>query len=385
MKFNSHLTSELLINLSNNFGEENYDHNRFGPYTSLRNTEYKTGVLKKIAKYFLHKNNYFNKQLLEGEFRDPLIASHEIYKRLYDDNLHHFEYLYNALETEESKGLLIKILAHRILGFTKVKLPTNNKHLWESLASVDKHIVDNEVIDVGIDYFKINHYKLDALGYPIEIFLTGGGIVIDFILKQYFFSDPANNISIEPEKGDFVIDAGACYADTALLFAHHVGALGKVFSFEFEPGNLKTFKKNVSLNPTLEPRIQLVENPLWDKSDLPLYYFSSGPGTIVSFDPLPVTSGKVPTITIDDFVERKNIPKIDFIKMDIEGAELKALKGAINSLKKFKPKLAICIYHQPEDFGTIPKFLNELNLGYKFYLGHYTINPNETVLYAKVI
>jgi hypothetical protein len=53
-------------------------------------------------------------------------------------------------------------------------------------------------------------------------------------------------------------------------------------------------------------------------------------------------------------------------------------------LKRFKPKLAIALYHKPEDFWTIPDFLQSLDLGYRFYLGHYTIFEYETVLYAIV-
>jgi hypothetical protein len=69
--------------------------------------------------------------------------------------------------------------------------------------------------------------------------------------------------------------------------------------------------------------------------------------------------------------------------MDIEGAELFALEGARNTIRRFKPKLAIAIYHSIDDFVTIPKWIMDLDVDYNFYLGHYTIHEEETVFFAK--
>ena len=69
--------------------------------------------------------------------------------------------------------------------------------------------------------------------------------------------------------------------------------------------------------------------------------------------------------------------------MDIEGSELAALQGAEQTLRQFKPNLAISIYHKFADFFEIPSYLHGLGLGYRFYLDHYTIHAEETVLYAR--
>ncbi|MHB8062988.1 MAG: FkbM family methyltransferase, partial [Ruminiclostridium sp.] len=66
------------------------------------------------------------------------------------------------------------------------------------------------------------------------------------------------------------------------------------------------------------------------------------------------------------------------IKMDIEGSELLALKGACNTIKKYKPYLAICVYHKTEDIFEIPKYLRSIIPSYKFYLR----GGIHTVLYA---
>lgn len=73
-----------------------------------------------------------------------------------------------------------------------------------------------------------------------------------------------------------------------------------------------------------------------------------------------------------------------FINMDIEGAELSALKGATKIIKKNKPDLAISVYHSPNDMWDIPLYLDNLKLGYKFYLRNYSSFISDTVLYATI-
>lgn len=71
-----------------------------------------------------------------------------------------------------------------------------------------------------------------------------------------------------------------------------------------------------------------------------------------------------------------------FIKMDVEGSELDSLIGAQETIRKFHPKLAICVYHKPWDIIEIPEFIMSLDSSYRFYLRHYTSCFWETVLYA---
>jgi hypothetical protein len=74
------------------------------------------------------------------------------------------------------------------------------------------------------------------------------------------------------------------------------------------------------------------------------------------------------TVTIDETLASLGFDRVDFIKMDIDGAELDALKGAEASIRKHRPKLAISLYHKPDDFDSIPRYLAGLDLGYRFYL-----------------
>ncbi|EDZ62575.1 putative methyltransferase, FkbM family [Sulfurimonas gotlandica GD1] len=81
--------------------------------------------------------------------------------------------------------------------------------------------------------------------------------------------------------------------------------------------------------------------------------------------------------TIDNIVKEK----VDFIKLDIEGAEQDAIDGAKETIKKYKPILAICIYHKAEDWYRIPKKILSIESEYKVYLRHYMEGIFESVLY----
>ena len=75
---------------------------------------------------------------------------------------------------------------------------------------------------------------------------------------------------------------------------------------------------------------------------------------------------------------------ISFMKMDIEGAELRALHGAEKQIRTNRPKLAVCVYHKNEDILEIWNYLRELVPEYRFYLRHHTTAGAETVLYALI-
>jgi FkbM family methyltransferase len=87
----------------------------------------------------------------------------------------------------------------------------------------------------------------------------------------------------------------------------------------------------------------------------------------------------IETETIDNVVGND---KATYIKMDIEGAELDALKGSRNTILRCRPKLAVCVYHKEEDLITIPQYILSLHNNYSLYLRHYGTISTEVVLYA---
>jgi FkbM family methyltransferase len=356
--FKSILKKELLKSLDNNFGVENYDEHRFGPIIADVNQGNSFFAAKQKIKKLIGYQNVQNNSTAE-----------ELIKQIdkYEVGL---DYLYNNV-SPESRDLVVQIVAFRLLGYSKVKLAFNNKEYWESLERV-KTLKDGEdKYDPHFMHFILDKFDLKPIGFNIKLFFSEVGIAIDFIAEQYAYKN-GNRAIVQAEQNDVVLDVGGCWGDTALYFADKVGANGKVYSFEFIPDNIKLHKINTSLNENLKDVIQLVANPVSDKSDIPIFYKDYGPGSKIAFQEFEDQTGATTTISIDDFVRENGISRIDFIKMDIEGAEPVALKGAVETIRKFKPKLAIAIYHSMDDFINIPKWILEINPDYELFIGHYT-------------
>ncbi len=282
--------------------------------------------------------------------------------------------MYNLLGDSRSRDLMLQVLAFRILGHRKVRLPLSQPSYWQMLETLKQIPNYSEKISVIFPPSTRERYLTDLskLNINVKFYGTPGTILHLFLLKHYEYTTDENTV-IGAKANDVVIECGACWGETTLLFADQVGVNGKVYSFEFIPENLKIYYKNLNLNPRLAPTIKTIEQPLWDKSNAKMYYKDRGPGSIVKFDKFEGYDKEIYSISIDDIVRRENIHRVDFIKMDIEGAEPYALQGAVQTLKTFKPQLAISIYHNMSDFSNIIHQINNLQLGYKFYLGHCSI------------
>lgn len=89
----------------------------------------------------------------------------------------------------------------------------------------------------------------------------------------------------------------------------------------------------------------------------------------------------VKMVSIDSFLADRE-DRVSFIKADIESYEYNMLRGARETINKYKPRMAVCIYHNPTDVYSIPLLLKELNPEYKLALRHHSYNMDDTVLYA---
>jgi len=151
---------------------------------------------------------------------------------------------------------------------------------------------------------------------------------------------------------------GAYFGDTAYLI-NLLKNQKKIYAFEPYPDNLKILQENIKLN-NLQKKV--ISVPLASGIKNAYFYLTkAAAGSSISKNKNNKSKYqvKVKVITIDDFVKKEKIKKVDFIKMDIEGAEFDTLKGAVKTLKKDKPDLIITIYHKGEHFFEIPSWLKK--------------------------
>lgn len=184
-------------------------------------------------------------------------------------------------------------------------------------------------------------------------------------LHTFTFEQYAIPGLIEAKSGDIVLDIGAGIGDTSIYFSKKIKNTGHCFAFEPMDVNLKYLKKNIAQNKcgniTVEPFA------LASKKGTGILTQADTATTITSsLEDGNGTSGQcVQITTVDDFSEDKHI---NFIKADIEGAELDMLHGARETLRRDKPICALALYHKEDDFRTLPQYLQSINPEYTFYI-----------------
>ncbi len=187
-----------------------------------------------------------------------------------------------------------------------------------------------------------------------------------------------------PKPNDIVICAGACDGATAAMF---VDLKCRVIAFEMDQYNYELSKKlaaeknfvleNFGLG-SYEHEINYAHFP----DNLGASRFVQA-GRIVQaggFKTAEVGNVlKAKIISIDQYVREKNLESVDFIQLDTEGAELEILKGAVVTMSRFKPTLAVSAYHKPEDIFTLAQFIKSIRSDYKFAFRHYGTEPASTI------
>lgn len=187
---------------------------------------------------------------------------------------------------------------------------------------------------------------------------------------------------MRPDSEEVFVDGGSFDGDTYRLFAQWCGnSYKKIYAFEADKLNYQMCIKKQEAHPL--QNVEIIHAGLWDKKDVLRFSANSGDGSHIigtkSASLMDKFTDTINTVAIDECLGEE---AVTFIKLDIEGAELKALEGAKNTIKRCRPKLAICVYHKPEDIVELLEYILHLVPEYKFYLRHYDIYYYDTILYA---
>jgi len=189
---------------------------------------------------------------------------------------------------------------------------------------------------------------------------------------QYFIKE------LNLNKDEVFIDCGAFIGDTIDNFLKYSPEYKQIVAFE---PDLKSFEK-LSKKYGANPKITLINAGTYNKNG-EISFSGNGNANSKIIETLNGKSSNTVNIKVLA-IDNLNLENISFIKMDIEGAELKALEGAEKTILKNKPKLAISIYHSNEDMLNIAEFIHNTVPEYKLYVRQHCYYPfiTETVLYA---
>lgn len=176
------------------------------------------------------------------------------------------------------------------------------------------------------------------------------------------------------DKNKNIIDAGAYIGDSAIILSQYTNK--NVYAFEPVTNIYNKINKTIELNSL--SNVIPVQCGLGEKKETVEISLNDASSTCLSTSDENVTKELINIISIDDFVKEHNNLEIGLIKADIEGLELKMLKGAINTIKQQKPALLISIYHSFDDFFNIKKEIESWDLGYKFQIA----KPDEYSFYC---
>lgn len=178
-------------------------------------------------------------------------------------------------------------------------------------------------------------------------------------------------------KNEVFVDVGAYVGDSVQEFIDTTSdCYKKIIAFEPDSYNYEKAKGSIQ-----DKRVEWYQKGIGEKNET-LYFqnetgeLDEGAHVVTGEDR---ATSKIEIVSLDNFIKEE----VTYIKMDIEGMELSAIKGASNIISSQKPKLAISVYHRTEDIVEIPRLVLQLNPEYKLYLRHFwESNGSDTVLFA---
>lgn len=218
---------------------------------------------------------------------------------------------------------------------------------------------DNKQVNIR-NQMMLNPFESDERF--LDFFMGGVDMLFPWLYGkwEYINEGPYEYDRVVMREGDTVINCGA---SIGLFTQIGINRKCKMYCFEPAKKQLRELRKVVSFYPNAD--VTICKKALSDKVGLRRFYIHKSfeyDGFYRKKDCL--EECKVETITIDEYVKRNRINKIDFIKSNIEGAEREMLLGATDTLKKYAPKLSIRANHLPDDVEVVTSIIKNANSKY---------------------
>ena len=265
---------------------------------------------------------------------------------------------------------IIKMLKKNWQGFTD-----NNTKLWGGDIDGVKIIPPYELPKDATVYLAVKWYQKEiknqllSQGIREENIVNVGEMLIDLSNRQYF-----DEAFLPHTEEEVFVDVGCLNGETSRNFINWTqNRYEHIYCFEADPHNAEDCEKKMK-DLFESGKMTMVTKAVSDKNGVASFIMcQNGTSKIGAGDM------QVETVSLDSMLLDK---KPTFIKMDIEGGEYLALKGAKRIISELHPKLAISIYHLPSDIFDIPALILSYYSEYKFYIRHYSPYTEETILYA---
>ncbi len=253
--------------------------------------------------------------------------------------------------------------------------PINKNVNGMAIFSVDQFVAQYKGEYIVISSYK-NYQEMAEQLYKYDIprdkIIDAGSIIYQLTEKVIYF-DLKELLPCREQ--EVFVDAGCFDGLTTKQFFDWCGGKGYSYCLEPDAQNIVTIKEKLNGYGNFE----MIDRAVWSKTTTLSMNAKGNFATSVVESDAHNSLQRIQAAALDDILKGR---EVTFIKMDIEGAEMEALRGAEEIITGQKPRLAISIYHKPEDIWTIPQIVLEYNPDYKLYLRHYSFDDYDTVLYA---
>jgi FkbM family methyltransferase len=269
----------------------------------------------------------------------------------------------------------------RASGCTLERALQIQKRYSDQTAIKDRLISESRIIQNDGKGFKLYQTPYGPYWIPV-----GSEFVLPFNLAEQemkIYGTGARDV----QPGDVVLDCGAnvgVYTREALKQGARL-----VVAIEPAPENIECLRRNFE-KEIAEGKVVIYPKGVWDKDDMLELMVdpqnSAADSFIIRREGAKAVA-KVPLTTIDKMVDELKLEKVDYIKMDIEGAEVKALEGGRKTLERFHPRMALSVYHQADHPVEVPRAARAAWAGYHTECGpcaeidKFTLRPDVLFFY----